>query len=76
MLVLIVAVALLFTGRYLPGLFDLLMGLHRWVVRAAAYVFLLTDVYPPFRLDQGGLEPAEVGGVGPSGHGGRHAAAG
>ena len=57
-LVLIAAVGLLFTGRYLPGVHPLVVGLDRWVVRVAAYVLLLTDAYPPFRLDQGGREPS------------------
>lgn len=46
LLVLIAAVALLFTGRYLGGVFAFVMGMHRWVLRVAGYVFLMTDRYP------------------------------
>ncbi|RAN76775.1 hypothetical protein B5P43_21915 [Bacillus sp. SRB_336] len=52
-LVLIAAVILLFTGRYQLSLFDLVIGVNRWIYRVAAYVLLLRDEYPPFRLDQG-----------------------
>jgi hypothetical protein len=57
LLVLIAAIVLLFTGRYPPSLFRFVMGMNRWTLRVAAYVGLMTDVYPPFRLDQGGTDP-------------------
>ncbi|MFD7813541.1 DUF4389 domain-containing protein [Streptomyces sp. NPDC059785] len=56
-LALYAGVALLFTGRYPHGMYDLNIGLHRWVARVTAYAALMTDVYPPFRLDQGPQEP-------------------
>ncbi len=55
--VLIAAVALLFTTRYPTGLYDLVVGISRWAYRLVVYVALMTDRYPPFRLDQGGDDP-------------------
>ena len=64
LLVLIAGLALVFTGRYPGGIFDFVLGLDRWVARVVAYAGLMTDRYPPFRLDQGGIEPRAAGAAG------------
>ncbi len=72
-LVLIAAVILLFSGRYRRGIFDLILGLNRWLYRVIVYITLMRDEYPPFRLDQGPIDPGSVplrtvtSGPGPSG---------
>lgn len=43
--------AILFTGRYPEGMFTFMVGVLRWGHRVGAYIFLLTDAYPPFTLD-------------------------
>jgi hypothetical protein len=40
----------LFLGRLPEGLAGFLTGYLRWLVRVQAYLFLLTDQYPPFEL--------------------------
>jgi Domain of unknown function (DUF4389) len=60
LLVLFAGVSLVFIGRYPSGIFDLVLGLDRWVARVVGYATLMTDRYPPFRLDQGGVEPGRA----------------
>lgn len=50
------AVRLLVRGTVSQSMFDFLMGMVRWRYRVAAYVSLMTDEYPPFRMDLGGSD--------------------
>ena len=42
--------AVVFTGEYPQGIRDFLVNAYRYALRVEAYVGLLTDRYPPFRL--------------------------
>jgi hypothetical protein len=57
LLALVAIVVTAATRQYPRGLFDFIMGLNRWCFRVLAYVALLRDEYPPFRLVQGGTDP-------------------
>ena len=43
--------AVVFTGEYPEGIRNFLVGVYRYALRVEAYVGLLTDTYPPFRLE-------------------------
>ena len=45
--------AILFTGRYPRGLFNLVVGFTRWGANVSAYTSLMRDEYPPFSMDAG-----------------------
>ena len=75
LLVFIAGVILLFTGQYWRGLFDLVLGLNRWIYRVITYVALMRDEYPPFHLDMGPADPGDVPRVGVAGPSGDPASA-
>ena len=60
LLVVVAGFFLLITRQYPRGLFDLLVGISRWLYRVIAYVAFMSDEYPPFRLDQGPYESGAI----------------
>jgi hypothetical protein len=44
------AIVILFIGRYPPGLFGIAAATVRYQARVNAYIYLITDSYPPFSL--------------------------
>jgi len=49
-LMVIIAFVLLFTKKYNEDIFKLNTGIVRWSFRVLAYIGLMTDQYPPFKL--------------------------
>ncbi|MCB0827728.1 MAG: DUF4389 domain-containing protein [Solirubrobacterales bacterium] len=52
--------ATLFTGRYPRGMWDFMRNVQRWVLRVYAYLFLITDQYPPFSLEEEAGDPVRL----------------
>ena len=44
----IAVIAVLFTGRWPESMRDFIVGVARWSNRATAYMYLMTDAYPPY----------------------------
>ncbi len=45
-------VVILFTGKMPSGLFDLMVLANSYTARSDAYIYLLTETYPPFQDEQ------------------------
>jgi hypothetical protein len=42
----------LITGKYPKGMHDFMVGVLRWNMRVSAYMYNMTDTYPPFSLKE------------------------
>jgi len=56
--------AILFTGKYPEGMLNFSVGALRWQVRATGYMWLMTDKYPPFSLEEDSAYPLRLVGSG------------
>ena len=43
--------AVLITGRWPTGMRDFVVGYYRWQLRFTAWLYLITDEYPPFSME-------------------------
>lgn len=57
---LIAWIAIIITGRYPQGLYDLNAGIVRFSVRTSAWIYLQTDEWPPFGLKDDPNYPIRV----------------
>jgi len=55
---------ILFTGKMPRGLYDLMVFANSYIARSDAYIFLLTETYPPFEAEHP-LDPGIPGTVSP-----------
>jgi hypothetical protein len=44
--------AIIFTRKYPKGLYDFVVGYHRWSTRVTAFLVLLRNEYPPFTNEE------------------------
>lgn len=52
--------AILFTGKYPGGMVNFAVGAQRWQSRTSGYLYLLTDKYPPFSLEDDPAYPVRL----------------
>lgn len=53
-------IVVIITAKYPRGLFDFILGVHRWYFRVYAYGYHMTDRYPPFSMDEEPQYPVRV----------------
>lgn len=44
--------AILFTGKFPKGMWDYLVGVHRWSLRVSAYQLYISDKYPAYSMEE------------------------